>query len=172
MAEVWREIEGFPGYKVSDQGRVKSLKYGKERILKLELSHKGYYRAALTIEGKTKKVSVHRLVAQAFIPNPLGLPEVNHLKGIKTDNRASELEWSTTEDNQKHAVETGLSPDITGKNNPRFDHTVYTFLHPEHGIFKGTQKDFKTTYQVKRCGLGGLMQGTSKSYKGWILKNG
>ena len=69
---------------------------------------RGYLRVALYKNKKRKQFSVHRLVAEVFLPNPLGKPEVNHKWGIKTDNRASELEWNTSSENQKHAYKNKL----------------------------------------------------------------
>lgn len=79
----------------------------REKILKL---HKrgNYLFVTLSKNNKGKMFSVHRLVAIMFIPNPLGKPEVNHKWGIKTDNRASELEWNTTSENIKHSYKMRL----------------------------------------------------------------
>lgn len=71
-------------------------------------NHKGYLRITLSKENSIKTFSVHRLVALMFIPNPENKPEVNHKWGVKTDNKASELEWNTTSENMKHAYKTGL----------------------------------------------------------------
>ena len=90
--EQWRPVDGFEGYEVSSLGRVKSLKYGKEKILKLQ-KVKGYLLVALYRNGKVKQLYVHRLVATAFLPNPMGLPEVNHRDEVKTNNIVDNLEF-------------------------------------------------------------------------------
>ena len=116
--EQWRPVVGYEhGYEVSDQGNVRSL-YRKGRHLKPACGN-GYKQVVLYAEdGFTKKgLTVHRLVALAFIPNPKGLPWVNHLNGIKTDNRADNLEWCDRSRNVKHAYEAGLLKPKTGSEN-------------------------------------------------------
>jgi len=98
VQEQWRDVEAWPGYAVSDQGRVR-LKRGTVTLGGLERS--GYMRVTFSGDG-VKHYWVHRLVATAFIPNPGNKPEVNHL-GAKTDNRASMLEWATPQENVAHA---------------------------------------------------------------------
>ena len=86
--------------------RVKSFHKG-ELILKLR-SDNGYPRVALCRGGKIKHIYIHQPVAETFIPNPESKREANHINGVKTDNRVSNLEWVTSSENQRHAVETGL----------------------------------------------------------------
>ena len=104
--EIWRDIEGYEGlYQVSDQGRVKSLvRKGRksERILKPGVMHDGYVGVNLYSGGKPKTLKVHRLVCEAFHENPDNKPQVNHINEIKTDNRASNLEWCTRKQNINH----------------------------------------------------------------------
>lgn len=110
--EIWKEIKGFGGnYSVSSEGRVRSNgllkgKNSKVRILKTEMSKKGYLRVGLTKDGKQKKYLVHRLVAIAFLDNPNNLPEVNHRNEIKTDNRVENLEWMSRRDNMNYGDRT------------------------------------------------------------------
>lgn len=110
--EIWKEIEVFGGnYSVSSEGRVRSNgllkgKNSKVRILKTELSKKGYLRVGLTKDGKQKKYLVHRLVAIAFLDNPNNLPDVNHKNECKTDNRLINLEWMSRRDNMNYGDRT------------------------------------------------------------------
>ena len=109
--EIWKDIPGYEGlYQVSDCGRIKSLNYRRtkqECIMKPRVAH-GYQYVKLFKDKLRKLVKVHRLVAQVFIPNPDNKPEVNHINGIKTDNRAENLEWTTHSENQLHAYRNGL----------------------------------------------------------------
>ena len=95
--QEWRDIEGYEGlYQVNQIGQVRSLNYrmtGKTKRLKLGTDKGGYKVVRLCKNGKYKTFTVHRLVAQAFIPNPNNLPFINHMNEIKSDNRVENLEW-------------------------------------------------------------------------------
>ena len=92
--EIWKAIpETNNSYFISNFGRVKSKKWGKEILLKIGLSQKGYSQVCINYLNKRKNRRVHRLVAQAFIPNPSGYVEINHKDEIKTNNRVDNLEW-------------------------------------------------------------------------------
>ena len=110
MKEIWRNIKGYDGlYMVSNCGRVKTLHkndsypHDKNGILKNNVSGNGYYMVALCKNGKVKRVSVHRLVAMAFIPNPNNLPVVNHKDENRKNNHVSNLEWVTQRQNLMHS---------------------------------------------------------------------
>lgn len=89
--EKWKKIEGFEDYEVSDLGNVRSLKYGKVRLLK-QMRKSGYLSVTLCKDSKLYGFLVHRLVAQAFLDNPNNLPQINHKNEIKTDNHRNNLE--------------------------------------------------------------------------------
>ena len=95
--EIWKDIQGYEGkYMVSNWGRVKSLNYrntGKEGILKGVANGNGYLEVILFKEGKGKHYRINRLVAQAFLPNPDNLPEVNHKDENKQNNCVENLEY-------------------------------------------------------------------------------
>lgn len=121
-SEIWKSISGYEGlYEVSNLGDVRSLdrivqsRWGdckiKGRILKPGTIKQGYLFVVLCKDSVMKSFRVSRLVALAHIPNPENKPEVNHKKGIKKDNRVSELEWSTPSENVIHAR------DVLGRNN-------------------------------------------------------
>ncbi len=110
--EMWKDIDGS-NFEVSNLGRVRNKKNG--RITVGTQNEKGYLRVSVYIDGKTKSMKVHRLVAKAFIPNPNEFPEVNHKNGDKTDNRVYNLEWVTHEQNVKHAFAKGLADDRNKK---------------------------------------------------------
>jgi hypothetical protein len=112
MSEVWRDIKGYKGrYQISSFGRVKSLgryhslwhKWVNKIIFLKPNLVKGYYRVSLSKNSCKKKRMIHFLVAQAFIPNPLNKPQVNHKDGNKQNNYADNLEWVTAKENIRHS---------------------------------------------------------------------
>lgn len=107
--EIWKPVAECNGeYYVSSWGRVKSLKFGKERILKPSLIGNGYRAVLIHLDKKVKCHTIHKLVALAFIPNPDNKPQVNHKDGDKLNNHMSNLEWLTAKENTNHAWSTGL----------------------------------------------------------------
>ena len=126
--ELWEDVVGWEGlYEVSNLGRVKSLsrvvKRGegelrvKEKIRVLVPNTKGYLQVKLCNQKIKKYKIVHRLVGECFVENPSEKPCINHKNGIKTDNRAVNLEWCTYRENNLHAIKSGLIGDRTGTNN-------------------------------------------------------
>lgn len=127
--EIWKEIDGYNGiYFVSNLGSVKSVDHflhgrtgsGKQtgRVLKQHKSSKGYLQVSLSLNKVKFHTGAHRLVALSFIPNPLNLPQVNHIDGIKTNNFVDNLEWVTNKENQIHAVKNGLiNPNYCDKHH-------------------------------------------------------
>lgn len=108
--EQWKTVSEFENYEVSDQGRVRRSAPGPHtyagKVLRPNKLNKGYLQVGLYKNGKIYPRLVHVLVAKEFIPNPKGLPQVNHL-GSNDDCRATRLEWRTEAGNQQHAVKTG-----------------------------------------------------------------
>lgn len=100
--EIWQPVKGYENYEISNLGRVKSLKYGRDRIMKPMKDGGGYLQVGLYKDGKRKILSVHRLVATAFIPNPLELPEINHRNEDKTNNCVSNIEWCSAKYNSNY----------------------------------------------------------------------
>lgn len=111
--EIWKDIEGYEGYyKISNLGNVKSIPRNgtikKEKILTPVKNQDGYLKVLLSKNGKRKSVSIHRLVANAFIKNNLNKLTVNHKDGNKLNNKISNLEWATHKEQTNHAYKNNL----------------------------------------------------------------
>lgn len=113
MSEEWRQIEGSE-FVVSDNGNVIGLK--PDSLIVPYKNKKGYLKLNIWQHGRRKGVFVHRLVALAFIPNPDGLPQVNHKDGDKDNNHVSNLEWCDSGYNLQHAYDHGLRSDFNARN--------------------------------------------------------
>lgn len=133
MTEEWRPIVGYEGlYEVSSYGRVRSLdkydsmnRFYEGRILKLFADRLGYLRAQLYSNSKRKSFLVHRLVAEAFIPNPDNLPQVNHIDENPSNDNVDNLEWCSAKYNSNYGTRIDRIRDIRLKNG------TYTGLSKE-----------------------------------------
>ncbi len=121
ISEEWRDVPSFMGVlQASNMGRIKRLPryrntknggraYMLEKILAQTISTYGYYKICISIDNKVHHLSAHRLIAEAFVPNPNIQHQINHINGIKTDNSIENLEWVSLTENIRHAHATGLS---------------------------------------------------------------
>lgn len=103
--EVWKDCYGC--FQISTMGRIRNAQTG--TILQQQENKKGYAEVHI-VSATSKKIRIHRAVAEAFIPNPENKPQVNHKNGNKKDNRVENLEWCTAEENVQHALKSGLRP--------------------------------------------------------------
>ncbi len=118
--EIWKEVFGYEGlYYISSHGKVKSTpRQGCLGGIRIPRTGRwGYDYIVVSKNNKNATKKIHRLVAETFIPNPENKPMVNHINGIKTDNRVTNLEWATAKENSQHAWEKGLSRPLKGEFN-------------------------------------------------------
>lgn len=163
--EIWKDILGYEGlYQVSNFGRVKSLKFGKERILKLTKDKDGYLIVNLYKNNKSKTFKVHRLVAEAFIPNPDNLPQVNHKDEDKSNNIVSNLEWCDVKYNQNY----GTRNKRIGKSNTNGKRSKTVLQYTLDGKFV---REWESYRECKRNGFNHVSEccrGKLKSCEGFI----
>ena len=119
--EIWKPVKGYELlYSVSNLGKVKSLHYNhgnKEKILVGRINRGGYRTFLFNNNYKRKYITEHRLVAQAFLPNPNNYPQINHKDGNKLNNNVCNLEWCSAKQNSIHAYKNGLSKGNPGEGN-------------------------------------------------------
>lgn len=104
--EKWKQISNLP-YEISSLGKIRNLQ---GKVLKTYIQNSGYEQIKINYQGLHIHKSIHRLVAEAFIPNPLNKEYVNHIDGNKLNNTVDNLEWCTNSENILHARKTGLNP--------------------------------------------------------------
>lgn len=127
--EIWKDIPGYEGvYQASNIGNIKSLKFGKEKILRQSINRGGYYYLIFCKNRKQKAHSSHRLIALTFIKNNSSKPDINHKDGNKLNNELSNLEWCTKSENTKHAYNIKLkimTNDIKNKISKTISNSDY-----------------------------------------------
>lgn len=173
--EVWKPIEKTKGLiEVSNEGRVRSLLRGYPRVLKTQTDKKGYHRVRVSVEREKVTYKIHREVAKAFLPNPDGLPQVNHKDGNKENNSASNLEWVTNTENARHAINMGLWNNVfesVQKENERRKRPVIGTRLLESGI---TVKRFESVSEAERYldsrHVSDVLKGKRSHVKGWTFR--
>lgn len=164
--ENWKAIDGYEGlYQVSNLGRVKSLKCGKERILKPRKHTGGYLLVNLHKDGYQKTVKIHRIVAEAFIPNPNNLETVNHKDEVKTNNTVGNLEWMSRKDNINYGTHNKRAGEAHSKQVQMFDKFTGELLGTFPSLMKARRVTGIAQQHISSCCLGKL-----KSAGGYVWR--
>ena len=182
--EIWQDIKGYEGYyQISNKGRLKVLGayiknlgnfangyLKKVNIKEIAVDRNGYCITKLCRDGKCKPRKIHRLVAQAFLPNPKNLPQVNHIDGVKTNNNFLNLEWCDNSYNQKHAIKNNLKISKFGKNAIRFKSSILVYNKEGELIDElFGNRDMKNKGDDYR-NVSAVVNGKRKTYKKLIFK--
>ena len=166
--EQWKDIIYEKDYQISNLGRIKSFKWGKERILKQSQCMNGYYYVGLSKNGIVKTYQVHRLVAEAFIDNPDNLPQVNHKDENPQNNVVSNLEWCDAKYNNNY----GTRNKRIGKSNTNGKLSKPVLQYTLDGQFV---KEWSSTMECKRNGYNQshiieCCRKNRKTHKGFIWR--
>ena len=161
--EIWRDVPGYEGlYMVSNMGNVLSLggRKGSEplKVLRQSLMTSGYKMVVLRKDGISKNVSVHRMVALAFIPNPSNKAEVNHKDGNKLNNTVPNLEWVSKSENALHAYR------VLGKKHGNGHHSVKLTADKAREIYLSNAP---TIDLARKYGVSDTMIRNIKNGKAW-----
>ena len=154
--EIWKKINGYYNYEVSNYGRIRS----KNKILKPQLKGNGYLQISLCVNGKCKTFLLHRLIAETFIPNPDNYKEVNHKDENKCNNNVSNLEWCTRSYNMKYG-------------NQINKHYKAIKKYDLEGYYLCTYKSAREASLIEKINYSGISQCCNKkikTYKGYIWR--
>lgn len=131
MQEEWKTIKQYSNYAISNTGKFKNIKT--KRILKPFLHKKGYFYITIAPwgrQGKVVSLKLHRLIAEAFIPNPENKSQINHIDGNKLNNSLDNLEWVTAKENINHAINIGLI-NLESQYHPKGIQCTHAVLNEE-----------------------------------------
>lgn len=183
MKEIWKDVKGYEGlYIVSNFGNVKSLdRYmnnkhhtktlKKGKLLKNSLIKKtGYLRVTLSNKGKYISKSVHRLVAEAFIPNPNNYPQINHIDEDKQNNRADNLEWCTALYNNNYGNHSKNISKTRTKNKKGFKKVFQYNKKMEIICIYNSTREVGRKYNVSNNIISRCCRGIKKEYLGYIWR--
>ena len=172
MREVWKSVKGYEGlYKVSNLGRVKSIPRPKTTggILK-PFKRAKYLSVDLRKINKRKTFQVHRMVAEAFIPNPNNLEQVNHKDGNKLNNVVDNLEWCTCSENVKHAYKNQLMKARKGIKNTRSKKVYQYDLNANLIKVWDSLGDIQRALKVEKSAIAGVCRKERKTAYGYIWR--
>ena len=156
-----KEIKNFKGYTITSDGKVISYKFSKPRVMKTWFQKSGYENIKLCKNNKTYHFLIHRLVAEAFIPNPNNLPEVNHKNKNHADNRVENLEWCSRVDNLYDSYSTMSSTRNFFVCDLYKEDTMELI-----GTFKSIKEASEYAFNHFGCSLSGMIKNyRSKGYK-------
>lgn len=172
-SEIWKALPGVPGIEVSTFGNVKTLdrvvsseditRFTKGRILKQQDNAHGYMQVGILIDGKRNIKYVHRMVAKTFIPNPGGLPEINHKDNNSFNNNASNLEWCTHEYNIAYKEKYGTPAKESVKRLP-----VYVVnLMTGETLWFASQNEASKVIGIKQGSISSVIRGKTKQTCGY-----
>ncbi|MCY0910840.1 NUMOD4 domain-containing protein [Massilia antarctica] len=171
MQETWKAIPGCEAfYEASDLGRVRSLdrlittstgkaRLSRGRVLIPQLTGRRYPAVSISLNGAVKSISIHRMVARTFLPNPKLFPEINHIDGNRENNATSNLEWCTRAQNNDHAIDTGLKPPVKGQDHGRAVLTEVNVLEIRARHSKGeSMKHLACIFSVSTQSIHGIVR--------------
>lgn len=157
----WRVIERFPNYAISNDGRVRNIKYNRE--IKPRISGYGYKIVRVFRDGIEYLIPVHKAVLRAFVRKPKRREQGNHKNGIKTDNRLDNLEWLTPSANIRHGWETGLikvyDHSIKDRSNYKLTWEIAKEIRESYKPRKVTRQSLTEKYNITVSAINRVLSG-------------
>lgn len=167
MDQVWKPIKNFSRYEISNIGNVRVILTGLQLKQQIRSRDCNYYHVLLVSDdGKRIHKNTHRLVAEAFIANPLNKPCVNHIDGNKHNNNINNLEWVTRSENDIHAFKNGLRKSTSEQIQKAIDSTRRPVRNKTNGIVYRSITDAAKAINGKLSGVYKCVVGERKRYKG------